>query len=167
MVRVSVMRLIQLSVFALRRSVAKQADHVGIGILGNGAVYFRWLGNFSLASCQKQIGFKAVLLVVEIAISSGERVKRRVRAALDDSSAFDDQNLIGAPNRGKAMGDDESRAPAHQLREAFLDQHFGFGIEARSRFVQNQDARIRQNRAPDRYTLALPAGEIHSGLAAR
>ena len=78
---------------------------------------------------------------------------------------FDHQNLIGAANGGEPVRDDERRAPAHQLREAFLNQHFGFGIEARSRFVQNQDARVGQNRARDRNALALPAGKFHAALA--
>jgi len=43
------------------------------------------------------------------------------------------------------------------LSEAFLDEHFGFGIKARRGFIQNQDARIGQNGAGDGNTLALPA----------
>ncbi len=78
-----------------------------------------------------------------------------MRPALDNSSRLDDQNLIGAANRREPVGDDERRAPAHQLSEALLNQHFGFGIETRRRFIKDQNARIGQDRASDGNALAL------------
>ena len=41
----------------------------------------------------------------------------------------------------------------------------GFGIQARSGFVQNQDARIGQDGARDGDALALAAGKLHAALA--
>ena len=38
-----------------------------------------------------------------------------VTAALDDLSFFDDENMIGAADRGEAVRDDEGRAIDHQV----------------------------------------------------
>src|ERR1700722_16136965 len=113
----------------LRWAVAEQPNHVRIGIFGHRADSFRGLWNFSLTGRQKEIGFEAVLLVVKFAVSPGKRIQRSMRAALDDFSALDHQNLIGAANGGKAMSDHKCSPPAHQLREAFLNQHFRFRLE--------------------------------------
>ena len=86
-------------------------------------------------------------------------------AAFDDAAGFDDQNLIGAADGGEAMRDDERGAAAHQVREAFLDHGFGFGIEAGGGFVENQDARIGEDGAGDGDALALAAGKFHAALA--
>ena len=79
---------------ALGGAVTKQAEHVRIRISLDGAVRFRGFGDFSLTRCQKQIGFQAVLLVVEFAIASGSRIERRVGPALDNFSRLDDQILV-------------------------------------------------------------------------
>jgi hypothetical protein len=52
----------------------------------------------------------------------------------------------------------ERRAPAHQLAEPFLDHRFRFRVQARGGLIQDQDAWIGENRARDRYALALAAG---------
>ena len=78
---------------------------------------------------------------------------------------FDHQNLIGPADGGKAVRDDKSGAAAHQVGETLLDHGFGFGIEAGSRFVENQDARVGQDGAGDRKPLPLPARELHAALA--
>src|SRR5205807_1204548 len=66
---------------------------------------------------QEEIAFEAVLLVVEFAISSTERVKFLMSAAFDDLPLLHNKDLIGAANGGKAVCDHESCAPAHQVRE--------------------------------------------------
>ncbi len=76
-------------------------------------------------------------------------------SALDNFSAFNHQNLIGRPNRGQAMGDHKSGAPLTKGRECTLDHGFAFAIETRSGFVENQDARIGQNRTGNRNALPL------------
>ncbi len=49
--------------------------------------------------------------------------------------------------------------------EPFLDQRFGFRVEAGRGFVQNQNARVGQDGAGDGDALALAAGEFHAALA--
>ena len=86
-------------------------------------------------------------------------------AAFDDAAGFDDQDLFGAANGRESMGDDERGAAAHQVAQPFLDQGLGFGIEAGRGFVENQDARIGQNRAGDGDALLLAAGELDAAFA--
>src|SRR5437870_11385578 len=63
------------------------------------------------------------------------------------------------------MRDDERSAAAHQVAEAFLNQCFGFRVEARRGFVENQDSRIGQNGARDGDALLLSAGEFYATFA--
>ena len=46
-----------------------------------------------------------------------------------------------------------------------LHQHFRFGIQVRSGFVQNQDGRVLQQRAGDGDALPLAAAQLHAALA--
>src|SRR5271155_192104 len=99
-----------------------------------------------------------MLLGVEIVVAATGGVERGVRSALNDAPCFDDQNLVRAAYRGQAVGDDESGAPTHQVAQALLDERFGFGVEARSGLVENQDARVGQDGARDGDALALASG---------
>src|SRR2546430_12354540 len=63
------------------------------------------------------------------------------------------------------MRNDESSAAAHQVAEAFLNQSFGFRVEARCGFVENQDSWIGQNGARDGDTLLLSTGELYAAFA--
>ena len=98
-----------------------------------------------------------MLLGVEIEIASPGSIKRLVSAAFYHAPGFDHQNLIGAADGGKAMRNHESSAAAHQVAETLLDQRLGFGIEAGSGFVENQDAWIGEDCAGDGDALALPS----------
>ena len=63
------------------------------------------------------------------------------------------------------MRDHKGSAVAHEIREPLLDQLFRFRIQARSRLVQNEDARIRQNGAGNGNPLPLSPGEFDSSLS--
>src|SRR5690349_7197557 len=102
---------------------------------------------------------------VEIPIPSVLSVECIVSAALQDTSVFDDQNLIRAADGRKAVRDDERGAAFHQIPEPFLNQRLRFGIEAGGSFVQDQNARVGKNGAGDRNTLALAAGKLNAALA--
>jgi hypothetical protein len=88
-----------------------------------------------------------------------------VRAAVDDLAGVDEQDLVGALDRRDAVGDHDRRPVAHQPVERLLDQVVGPGVDARGRLVQDQDARVDQDRARDRDALALPAREAGAALA--
>src|SRR5579864_8349866 len=63
------------------------------------------------------------------------------------------------------MCDDESRSSLHQVGETFLNHGFGFGVEAGRGFVENQDARLGQNRTSNRNSLALASRQLDAALA--
>ena len=88
-----------------------------------------------------------------------------MRAAFANRAAFEHRNHIGAANRRKAVSDDEHRAPSHQIVQRALHEHLGFGIELGSRFIENQNRRIFQERARNRQPLALAAGKPLAAVA--
>src|SRR5260370_23559058 len=88
-----------------------------------------------------------------------------MRAALDDAPCFDDQYLLGAPNRGEPVADHECSSAAHQVAQALLNQRFGFGSEAGSSLIENEDAGIGKDRARNGNTLFLPTGELDPAFA--
>ena len=63
------------------------------------------------------------------------------------------------------MCDHNGRAVANQICDGPLDQPFGFRIQRRSRFVQNQDGRIEQDGARNREALSLSTGKKSATLA--
>ena len=58
------------------------------------------------------------------------------------------------------MRNDERRAPLAERLEAVLNQRFAFAVEARGRFVEDQDARVRENGAGNRDALTLAARQL-------
>ena len=106
-----------------------------------------------------------MLLGVELEIAASQLEQRLMRAALQNSSIFDHQNLVGTANGGQPMGNDKRRPPLHQVGKALLDHSLRLGVEAGGSFVQNENAGIGQNGARNRDPLALPAGQFHAALA--
>ena len=111
------------------------------------------------------VALEVVLLVVELPVAAAAREQLVVRAALDDLAAFEHQNLIGAANRRQPVRDDERRPAVAQRSQAVLDHRLALAVEARRRFVEQQDPRIGENRARDRHALALAAGQPDAALA--
>jgi hypothetical protein len=81
-----------------------------------------------------------------------------VRAGFDDCALVEDDQSIHRGDGREAMGDRDHRLALHQRIEAFLDRRFDFGIERRSRLVENKDRRVLQEHARDGDALALAAG---------
>src|SRR5271155_4940517 len=63
------------------------------------------------------------------------------------------------------MRDHERGASFHQVLQSMLDELFALRIEARSGFVENEDAWIRENRSRNRDALFLSAAQAHAPLA--
>ena len=118
-----------------------------------------------LAGVDEAVLLEAVLLVVELPVAAVQREQLVVRAALDDLAVLEHQNLIGAPDRRQPVRDDERRAPLPQRPQAVLDQRLALAVEARRRLVEDQDARVRENRARDGDALPLAARQPHAALA--
>src|SRR5882762_9426278 len=85
-------------------------------------------GNYSVIRVGK-------LQFVESRVGAAPCEKLLMRAYLGDRTVFEDNNLVRAANRRKAVRDNECRAPHHQIRQRALYEHFGFGVEFRSGLV--------------------------------
>src|SRR5438552_3160357 len=61
---------------------------------------------------------------------------------------------------------DHERGPAGaKAPEAVLDHLLALAVEARRRFVEDQDPRVGEDRARDRHALPLPARQLDPALA--
>ena len=88
-----------------------------------------------------------------------------VVAVGDDPAVVEHDDLVGQRDRREAVGDHERRAPRHRLASASLISLLGRGVDRGGRVVEDQDARVGQQRARDRQALALAAGERQPALA--
>src|SRR5438067_6737194 len=86
-------------------------------------------------------------------------------ATLDDPAVFENENLAGIANGTQPVRNNECGAAGHERCQAFLDQSFAFAIKTGRRFIENENARICENRARNCDTLPLAAGEFDSPLA--
>jgi hypothetical protein len=82
-----------------------------------------------------------------------------VAADLDDAAAVEHDQAVGIAQRRQAVGDGDRRPAPHQVVERFLDFLLGRRVDRRGRLVENQDARVDEQRAGDRDALAFAAGE--------
>ena len=88
-----------------------------------------------------------------------------VSAAFANCAPFEDSNQVRAANGGEAVGDDEDGAAGHQIVERTLHEHFGFGVELRGGFVEDENGRVFEQGAGDGEALALAAGEALTAVA--
>src|SRR6202011_3520734 len=102
---------------------------------------------------------------VEVVVAASGGIKLLMSAPLDDLPLFDDQDLISTADGGKPMGDHKRSPPLHEICKAVLDHLLRFRVEAGCRFIQNEDAWLRENGARDRDTLPLAPGKLHATLA--
>ena len=87
------------------------------------------------------------------------------KTLLDDAAMLEHHDQIGVADGRQAVGDHERGALRAQRGHGVLDQHLGAGVDRRRGFVEDEDARIGQDRAGDRHALALPARQLHAALA--
>ena len=99
----------------------------------------------------------AALQPVERRIASARPDQLVVGAVLDQAAAIDGDDAVGKPHRGQPMGNDENSPPFADLCHVLLDDPLALIIERAGRFVEDQDARIGDQRAGDRDALALAA----------
>src|SRR5437879_11817151 len=111
---------------------------------------FRRDGHEVLAGIDERILLGAVLLLVELAVTAAESDQLAVCAAFDDLPGLENEDLIRALDGREAVGDDERGASAAERAKAVADHRLALAVEARRRFVEHQDARIREHGARDR-----------------
>ena len=98
-------------------------------------------------------------------VSTAARQQLVVRATLDDAAGIHDKDLVRVHHGRQPVSDDERGTPFRYLLEFRLDRLLGGRIERRSRLIENQDARILEDRARDRHALLLAARELQAALA--
>src|SRR3989449_7459214 len=113
-------------------------------------------------SVHEQVLLEPVLLVVQLAVPAVLREQLGVSAALHNLTPLHHKDLVGAANGRKAMGDDERGPAAPQRAQPVLDGGLALRVEAGRGLVEDQDARIGEDRPRNRDPLALAAGELHA-----
>ena len=72
---------------------------------------------------------------------------------------------VGVADRREAVGDDERRAAVEQPAQRALDPPLGADVDRRRRLVEDEDARVGEQRARERDELALAEREAEAALA--
>src|SRR5581483_2856853 len=88
-----------------------------------------------------------------------------VRPVHGDAAVLEHDDLVGERDRRQPVRDDDRRAAAHRLAQPFPDARLGARVDRRGRVVEDQDARVDDERARDRDALPLPARERDPALA--
>src|SRR5216684_5735238 len=88
-----------------------------------------------------------------------------VGAVLDQAAALDGDDAIGKPQRGEPMGNDKHRSTAGDLRHVLLNDPLALIIESARRLVEDEDARVGNQRTGDGDALPLAAGQAAAALA--
>ena len=77
--------------------------------------------------------------VVQLAVDPFLTDQLLVGADLPDPPVLDDDDPIGVPYRGKAVGDDEVRPSLHEPVDRFLHERLAFDVKGARRFVEYED----------------------------
>src|SRR5690606_22184308 len=86
------------------------------------------------------------------------RCQFTVRTLLDNLSAIDHDDAVGISDRRQTMRNDDDGATFANRLHVVLNDAFGFVIERAGGLVENQNARIGNQRTRNRNALALTAG---------
>src|SRR5690606_13017339 len=85
----------------------------------------------------------------KLRVTPAERQQLVVRAALHDAPAMEQQDLVGVHDGAEPLGDDQGRTALHQILQRATDLDLGAAVYAGGCVVQNQNARIDDQRASD------------------
>ena len=88
-----------------------------------------------------------------------------VVADLDDLPPVQHHQPVGLAQGGKTVGDGDGGTAADEVLEGGLDFHLGLGIHCRGGLVEDQDARVDEQRAGDGDALALAPRQGLTALA--
>ena len=75
-------------------------------------------------------------------------------------AAFEHEDLVRRHQRGQAVRDDDQGAVPGDAQQIGVDDRLAVGIERAGRLVEDQNARIADQRARDRQPLALAARQV-------
>ena len=104
------------------------------------------------------LGAQAVfLLLVEVAVGAFPGHEFVMGAALDDLAFLDDDDAVGAAHGAETVRDDEHGAALADGVHVVHDGALALVVEGRGRFVEDEDGRVREERARDGDALPLAA----------
>ncbi len=98
------------------------------------------------------------LLPVEPGVKAAPADQLLVPAALDDLSLLQHEDLVGLPDRGDALGDDDRRHALAASAEPTPDLALGDRVHGRGRVVEDEDLGLDEERPGQGEPLALAAG---------
>src|SRR5436305_2190944 len=108
-----------------------------------------------------------VLLMPEAAVDVAAVEQFLVRADVVNAAALEDEDRIRIHQRGEAVRDDDEGAALRDAQQVGVDDRLAVRIERARRLVEDQDARIADQRPGDRETLPLPARPVCRALRAK
>ena len=79
--------------------------------------------------------------------------------AFNDASVLDDDDLVGGPDRGEPMRDDQRRPPASASARASATSASDVESRCAVALVEDHDGRFGQQQPGDRQALPLTTGE--------
>ena len=85
-------------------------------------------------------------------------------ALINDPTRFEDDDNIRSPDRFDPMRDHHGRSPQEQAIEGHQYRLLGLSIETSRWLVEDHNRRILDQRARDRQSLPLTAGQGHAPL---
>ena len=101
-----------------------------------------------------------VLLRPELAIEGAAFKQCAVRRDVYQLALLQHQDLVAFGQRGQTVGDDDHGPAACNSVQVGVHQRLAFRIERAGGLIQDQDARILDQRAGNRQALLLAAGEV-------
>src|ERR1700722_4619674 len=105
-----------------------------------------------------------VLKLVEAIVDPALGKQLLVRTLFAQSPFVEYEDAVGMLNGAEPVRDDQSGAPFEQSVECLADQNFSFCVHTRSRFIQDQEARIVRQRPSEADQLALADGKSRAPL---
>src|SRR5437879_2870417 len=105
------------------------------------------------------------LQIVQICVAPVRADQVVMAAVLDDAAALDRDDPVRLAHGREPMRDDENGPAGGNSFHVLLDRPFTFIVQGAGGLVEDQDARIRNERAGNCDALALPAGEAAAALA--
>ena len=101
-----------------------------------------------------------VLLRPQLTVKRAAIEQGRVWRNVEDLALIHDQDLVAVGQRGEPVRDDDHRPPAGDTQEIGTDDRLALRIQGAGRFIEDEDARIVDQRARDRQPLLLTAREV-------
>ena len=98
-----------------------------------------------------------------VALVAGQELL--VRAEVGDAAVFDERDASRQAQRRTPVGDEDGRAPGHELAQRRVDRLLGRGVDGRRRVVEQEHPRVAEDGAGEGDALALAAREREAALA--